>query len=306
MNKRSTGSKVLEVVMVGLVRCVFALERLLGTSCSIWLGGWLARTFGRFFKANRIALDNLRSVFPEKKNADLNSILSGAWDNLGRVGAEYAHLSRLVDIDKNNPDSETRCEMVGMEYLQALKEDEKPGILFAAHLGNWELLAVCAARLGLDLTSVFREPNDPAIARVIHEIRSQTMGKLQAARPGAAFRLINSLEKGSHLGLLMDQHFTRGVVVNFLGRPALTNPILAKLVRQLECPVHGARVVRLPQGRFRIEVTSPMVFERDHEGKIDIQKATQAMTSVIEKWILEHPEQWLWMHRRWRQLPLQQ
>jgi KDO2-lipid IV(A) lauroyltransferase len=108
------------------------------------------------------------------------------------------------------------------------------------------------------------------------------------------------VERGGHLGQLIDQHFTRGVVVRFFGQPCLANPLLAKLARHHECPVHGARVVRLGNGRFRLELTPPLDLPRDAEGRIEVAGAMQAMTAVVESWIREEPGQWLWMHRRWR------
>jgi KDO2-lipid IV(A) lauroyltransferase len=111
------------------------------------------------------------------------------------------------------------------------------------------------------------------------------------------------LDDGGHLGMLIDQHFTRGVVVQFLGRPALTNPIMGKFARRFDCPVHGVRVIRLPKGRFRLELTPPINLPRDTSGEIDVSGAMQAMTDIVASWVREHPEQWLWMHRRWRPIP---
>jgi KDO2-lipid IV(A) lauroyltransferase len=193
-----------------------------------------------------------------------------------------------------------RTEVDGIEHFLALRDDGKPGIIFSAHLANWELPAICAARFGLDATAVFRAPNDPAVARVLHEIRSETMGGLEAARQGAAFAMQGALEKGGHLGMLIDQHFTRGVLVNFMGRPALVNPILGKFARRFDCPVHGVRVIRLPNHRFRLQLTPPLDLPRDPDGQINVQGAMQAMTSIVEGWVRENPGQWLWMHRRWR------
>jgi KDO2-lipid IV(A) lauroyltransferase len=136
--------------------------------------------------------------------------------------------------------------------------------------------------------------------RLVAEIRRETMGDMEASRPGAAFALRERLEQGGHLGMLIDQHFSRGVPVPFLGRTAVTNPLLAVLARQFDCPVHGARAIRLPGHRFRLELTPPLDLPRDEEGRIDIAGATAAMTAVVEGWVLEYPEQWLWMHRRWR------
>jgi KDO2-lipid IV(A) lauroyltransferase len=305
MARRSTvfqaaKTRVLGAVMAGAVRVVFGLARLIGPERSSDFGAWLVRNVGPLLPQHRIALANLRAVYPEKTEAERRAIARGAWANLGRTGAEYAHLGEIFDYD---PDATEpgRVEVVGIEHFLQLRDDGLPGIVFSAHLGNWELPAICAARFGLDATAVFRPPNDPAAARLVHEVRSGTMGGLTASSGGgAAFAIAGVLDRGGHLGQLVDQHFTRGVMTSFLGRPAVTNPLLAKLARHHDCPVHGVRVVRLHGHRFRVELTPPLDLPRDAEGRIDVERATQAMTSVVEGWVRENPEQWLWMHRRWR------
>jgi KDO2-lipid IV(A) lauroyltransferase len=291
--------KVAEVVMTGVVRGLFRLARAVGPDCSSDIGGAIARRLGPLLPAHRTGLKNLRAAYPEKSEGEIRAILSGAWDNLGRTGAEYAHLGTLFDYDHESGTID-RVEVQGVEHFISLLDDGRPGLIFSAHLANWELPAICAARYGLDATAVFRPPNDPAVAHLLHEIRSQTMGGLEAARQGAAFAMRGVLERGGHLGMLIDQHFTRGVTVEFFGRPALTNPVMAKFARAFDCPVHGVRVIRLPGNRFKLELTPALDLPRDGEGLIDVHGAMQAMTRVVEAWAREHPEQWLWMHRRWR------
>lgn len=292
--------RLVAAVMIGLIRALFGFLRLLGPERASDLGGWLLRSVSPLIPVNRVALANIRAAFPEKNEAEVRAIARGAWENLGRTAAEYAHLKTLFDYDDDNRDAPSRVEVSGIEHFVALKDDEKPGLIFSAHLANWELPAICAAAYKLDTTAVFRAPNDPAIANVVHEIRSGAMGGLAAAKQGAAFAMQGVLEKGGHLGMLIDQHFTRGVVVPFLGRPALTNPILGKFARRFDCPVHGVRVIRLPGQRFRLELTPPLDLPRDEAGEIDVTGAMAMMTAVVEGWAREHPEQWLWMHRRWR------
>jgi Kdo2-lipid IVA lauroyltransferase/acyltransferase len=291
--------KIGEVGMIGVVRGVFALARALGPDRSSAVGGAIARRLGPLLPQHRIGLENLRAAFPDKCEAEIRAILAGAWENIGRLGAEYPHLGQLFDYDHYSGEI-GRIEVDGIEHFIALAEDGKPALIFSAHLANWELPPICAARYGLDATVVFRPPNEPAAAHVLHEIRSQTMGGLEAARQGAAFAMRGVLERGGHLGMLIDQHFTRGVTVDFLGRPAFTNPIMGKFARAFDCPVHGVRVIRLPAGRFRLQLTPALDLPRDAEGLVDVQGAMQAMTRVVEEWVREHPEQWLWMHRRWR------
>ncbi|MFC0284365.1 lipid A biosynthesis lauroyl acyltransferase [Camelimonas abortus] len=297
---RRLASRVSGVVMLGLVRAVFGFLRLLGPDRASALGGAVARTVGPLLGVHKVAMRNLRETFPDRPEAELKAIARKAWENLGRTAAEYPHLAEIFDYNYDNPDPHGRIQVRGIEHFIALRDDGKPAILFSAHCANWELPAICAARYGLDLTAVFRAPNDPAVARAVQEIRSQTMGGLEAARPGAAFAMMEALERGGHLGMLIDQHFTRGVVTQFLGRPALTNPVMGKFARRFDCPVHGARVIRLNGARFLIELTPPVEMPRDENGEIDVAGAMQAMTDVVAGWVLEHPEQWLWMHRRWR------
>jgi KDO2-lipid IV(A) lauroyltransferase len=100
--------------------------------------------------------------------------------------------------------------------------------------------------------------------------------------------------------MLVDQYYTRGVDVTFFGQVTRANPLIARLARQIECPIHGTRVIRLPGNRFRADVTEAIPAVRGADGRIDIGGTMQTITSVIEGWIREHPEQWLWVHRRWR------
>jgi Kdo2-lipid IVA lauroyltransferase/acyltransferase len=289
----------LAYVILWPLRGVFALARLLGLERASTFGGWLLRHVGPLLPSHVTALGNVRAAFPEKTEEQVQAIVRAAWDNLGRTSAEYAHLDHLFDFEVEHPHT-GRCQVEGIEHFLHMRDDGKPAIIFSAHLGNWELPAICAAKYGLEATAVYRPPNTPAVARLVEEVRRETMGGLAASGQGAAFALQGVLERGGHLGMLMDQHFTRGVVVTFFGQPVLANPILAKFARHFDCPVHGVRVIRKPHLHFELKLTPPLDLPRDAQGLVDVQQATQMMTAMIEDWVREHPEQWLWMHRRWR------
>lgn len=284
---------------IPLIRALVWIARALGPERAAATGAWLTRTVGPWLPSHRTATVNLRAAFPDLDEAAIQRLAREAWDNLGRTGAEYAHLDTLLDYDPDDPALQ-RIEVAGAEHFGAIRDDGKPGLIFSAHLANWELPAICARKFDLEATAVFRVPNNPAAARLVHEVRRKTMGGLAASGPGGIFAMQGVLERGGHLGQLVDQHFTRGVVVDFFGRPVLANPLLAKLARHYDCPVHGARVIRLPGSRFRLELTPALDLPRAADGQIDVQGAMQAMTRVVEDWVREHPGQWLWMHRRWR------
>ena len=133
------------------------------------------------------------------------------------------------------------------------------------------------------------------------DMRARCMGNMVAARLDAPFKLGRALENGENVALLVDQHTTQGVDVVFFGRWAKANPLVAQLARLTGAPIRGARVVRLPDGnRFRAELTDEITPVRDADGRLDIQATMQVITNVVEGWVRDHPEQWLWLHRRWR------
>jgi len=288
-----------DFVLAGLTKMLARTLKRADPDASSDFMGKLARTFGPWLSASRHGRENLRRAFPEKSEAEIEAILRGVWENLGRVAGEFVHLDKLWDYDDRRPNA-GRIETFSVGRFVDIYSDGKPALLFCAHLGNWELAAVGARHYGLDSAVLFRMPNNRHIAEFIHETRADLMSQLVPTGSEAALFMAGVIERGGHLGMLVDQHRKPGVRVNFFGRPCWANPTLARLARHYDCPVHGVRVVRLPKGRFHIELTRALDLPRDAEGRIEIAGAMQAVHTVMEGWIREHPEQWLWLHRKWR------
>ena len=259
------------------------------------------RTVGPWLREHRIARDNLTAAFPEKSAPEIDAILSGAWDSLGRVAAEFLHLDRITILDLENPaDVDVIYDSVAVERMRVIKEPG-PRLIFGNHLGNWELPARFARYYDLDCTSLFRAPNIRPIADAIIDLRQGCMGTLVPSGFDAPIRLARALERGEKAAMLVDQYDSRGIDITFFGRVCKASPLLAQLARHLDCPIHGVRMVRLAdRNKFWVEVTDPIEPVRDAEGKIDIAGTTQAIANVTEAWVREHPDQWLWQHRRWR------
>jgi KDO2-lipid IV(A) lauroyltransferase len=265
------------------------------------LFGRVARSIGPLMREQKIGRANLTAAFPEKSPTEIEAILAGVWDNLGRVGAEFAHLDHIWEHDPaRSEDSRIEIGTRSYELFRQLRHDGKPALIFASHLANWELPALAAVAHGLDTAILYRRPNIAAADRIIQDLRAVKMGTLIPAGRDAPLKLAEALKNGQHVGMLVDQYVTNGVEVTFFGRKTRANPMLARLLRQIECPVHGVRIVRLPGNRFRGELSEEVKPLRDATGQIDIQGTMQAVTSMIEGWIREYPDQWLWLHRRWR------
>ena len=284
-----------------VLKIIRFLKRLDPDASSDFVGG-LARRFGPFVPTSHVARKNLRMAYPEKSDAEIEEILRGVWENLGRVAGEFVHLERMWDYDHSRP-NQGRIETNDAEKFGALRDSGKPALIFTAHLANWELAAVCAAAHDLDAAILFRAPENRFMAEIIHEVRSATMGRLLPAGILGTLAMTGVLGRGGHVGMLVDQHREErrgGVPVRFFGRMTPANSTIVRLARQFDCAVHGVRVIRLPKNRFRVELTDAIKLPRDREGRIDIQPSMQMIMSIIEGWIREHPEQWLWLHRRWR------
>ena len=264
--------------------------------------GWLMRRLGPWLPEHRVGRANLVAAFPDKSPAEIEKILAGVWENLGRYAIEFAQIERLTNDDPSRPENDIVAPLAVSGLFHRLRNDGKPALIFAAHLANWELPALVAARHGLDTAVLFRRPNITAVSDAVLKIRAGSMGTLVATGLDAPVKLLRILEANRHVAMLADQHFVKGVEVKFFGRPCKANPLVAQLARHIECPIHGTRVIRRAddKNRFYLELTEAIEPARDAEGRVDIQGTMQVITTTIEGWVREHPEQWLWLHRRWR------
>ncbi len=168
----------------------------------------------------------------------------------------------------------------------------------------WQIYVFLVLGLaGLPLGADRLVDNASIIARrsgVSDSVIGLTLVALGTSLPELASALAAVLGTGGHLGGLAAQRLTRGLKIDFFGRPASTNPILGRLARRFDCPVHGVRVVRLPGNRFRLDLTPPVELPRDEEGLIDPEGAMRVVNAIVEGWVRENPGQWLWLHNRWR------
>ena len=258
-----------------------------------------ARRIGPLFGRHRVAMANIRAAFPEKSEEECKQIALGMWGNMARLLAEYVFLDQIFDYD---PHATTPglIEVEGTEIFERLQSEKHPRIFFTAHTGNFELLPVCAATFGLEVTALFRAPNNPHIAKKVLHARRTNMGHLVPSKAGAVWSLAGILDNGGNVGMLVDQYFHNGSQVNFFGKPALTSPLLPRLARQFETDIYPARCIRLPSGRFRLQLFEKVELPRTANGKVDIDASCQMMNDIVEGWVREYPDQWMWFHKRWK------
>ncbi len=272
--------------------------KLLPADTAINFADRLTRAIGPRLRRHKLMLRNLRNAFPEKSEAEIETIALNSWGNMGRLAAEYVFLDQLFDFDPAQ-DKPGRVEVSGIPIFMDLRDNPRPFIVFTAHTANFELLPVAGAAFGVDVTVLFRPPNNPYTAEKVFQFRAARMGHLVPSHAGSSFALARTLEAGGSVGVLVDQKFTRGVETRFFGQPVQTNPLLAKLVRQFGCEVYPARCIRLPGNRYRLELEPAITLPRDEKGRLDVTATAQLLNDRVEAWVREYPDQWLWYHDRW-------
>ena len=272
---------------------LFNIFGLLPLDIASAIGGWLGRTIGYRLPVTRRARRNLARFMPHLSTAEQERILLGMWDNLGRVAAEYPHLSEFGF----GPGERVTVER--LEYLEQLRDDGKPGLFFSGHMGNWELNGFCAVANGVPLHLIYRGANNPRVDWIYRKGRSNAGVHLIPKGSRGARQALELLRKGEHIGMLMDQKMNDGVPVPFFGTDAMTAPALASFALKYRCPVVPAHIVRLSGAHFHMIFEPPLDLPATGNHQADSLEVLRQVNEKMEGWVREHPEQWLWLHKRW-------
>lgn len=253
-------------------------------------GGRLRRTGER----------NLEMAFPDLSREERSRILRASFQSLGRLLGEFSQLPRAT------PEALRRfvvCE--GLENLEAAQRRGHGVILITGHLGAWELSSFALSAFGYPMSFLVRRMDNPMIEPLVEGTRTRfgnrSIDKRAAARP-----MLRILREGGTLGLLVDLNTLphEGVFVDFFGIPASTTASVATLALRTKAAVLPVFVPwDKEKRRFILRIEPPLEIEATGDTATDVQKLTSQFTSVIESYIRQFPEQWLWIHKRWNTRP---
>jgi len=247
----------------------------------------------------RIALDNVRMAFGDSlDDAAARGLVRRCWRHFGRITLDALSFKRLSADDVG---SLVRYE--GLEHIRAAYERGRGVILFSAHYGHWELVALMQGWLGMPLTLVTRRLDNPRLEAMVAELRCRSGNTLVHKRE-AVREMRRALGRGSGIAILIDQDARwGGIFVPFFGRPASTTPTLALLTLRTGAAVVPVFSVPEADGGWRVVYEAPLSIEPSGDRDGDVRRITETCTAIIESWIRRHPELWLWMHRRWKTRP---
>lgn len=273
---------------------VWAVFRVLPLNWASSLGGWLARNIGPKLSLSMRADQNIRRAFPDIADKDIEEIIFGMWDNLGRTVAEFPHLSSFK-FDGGT----SRVQITGREHLISFRDDDKPGFFVSAHIGNWELAPLTAFAHDVPALFVYREANNRLVEKLYMQGRKLYQDMMIPKGSEGAKQTIKALKEGKHVGVLVDQKMNDGIAVPFFGIDAMTAPAVAQLALRFDCPVLPARVIRETGANFRVDIAAPVYPKNTGDKVHDTKQFMIEINAIIESWVREHPEQWLWLHNRW-------
>lgn len=284
-----------------LLRAISWSIAALPISVALWIGrciGWLIGSVVRYHRNE--AQSALRKAFPEMSARDRRQLVRRMYTNLGMNLVE----TMLVAAGKSELLA-SRLVIKGEQHAKDALAEGKGVCVLTAHIGNWELLGLFATLLGdyPPLTILVKEIRNRAINELITETRSLLGIRIMNVRQSMRAPL-RALQKGEIVSFLLDQNmvWNEGTFVQFFGRTACTTPGLAQIAAKSGSPVLPVFIRRLPDHRHEISIHPAIAAPEDRRPET-IHDATQVYTTAIERAIRQQPDQWIWIHRRWKTQP---
>ena len=296
-------NKFLDYATYLAVRLVVRLAQALSVSQSYALARLLATGLYRVDKRHRaVGLENLRVAFGDRySEADRDRIVRDVYRHFCMMLMEILHIPRKLDeLTWRN-----RIRLVGHERVLDRLISGGPLIMLTGHFGNWEMAGYLFGVFGFPPNSVARTLDNPWLDRYLREFR-ETTGQRMIAKKGGYDDMLTVLQTGGVLSFLADQDAgPRGLFVDFFGRPASTHKAIALLAIEHQAPIVVGYARRVGPG-FQYEVgCTELIDPNELTGTADdVRLLTQRYTSALEEIIRQDPEQYLWLHRRWKNQPV--
>jgi KDO2-lipid IV(A) lauroyltransferase len=251
-------------------------------------------------RLRRTGRRNLELAFPELREEERRRLLRGCFESLGRLLGVF---SQFATANRETLESLIECE--GLEHIEAARARGRGVILFTGHVGAWELTSFALSLFGHPLSFLVRRIDNPKIEKLVDRLRER-LGNRTIDKRSAAREMLQTLQVGGTLGILVDLNTLdrEGIFVDFFGVAASTTFMLAKLALRTDAavlPVFAPWDSK--RRRFLLKIDEPLSVERTGNDEDDVRRLTQLFTDVVERYVRRYPDQWLWIHRRWKTRP---
>jgi KDO2-lipid IV(A) lauroyltransferase len=285
----------------GLARALLVIFGWLPLRVALSVGSLLgsgAYYFSR--RLRRTGRRNLELAFPELREEERRRLLRGCFASLGRLLGVFSQFATA-----NRETLESLIEFEGLEHIEAARARGRGVILFTGHVGAWELTSFALSLFGHPLSFLVRRIDNPKIEKLVDRLRER-LGNRTIDKRSAAREMLQTLQGGGTLGILVDLNTLdrEGIFVDFFGVAASTTFMLAKLALRTDAAVLPVFAPWDPKRRrFLLKIDEPLSVERTGNDEDDVRRLTQLFTDVVERYVRRYPDQWLWIHRRWKTRP---
>lgn len=286
---------ILEWALVISLAKIFAW---LPESAAYALGEGAGRLAFRLDRRHRtITVENLTRAFPgEYSPGEVEALARAVFENLGRTAVDVARSDRL--LGERNADA---VQIDGLDWMLEARRRGKGVLFITAHFGPWELLPLIHALHVGPIHVVARPLDNPRLDDLLTALRERGGNRVIRKRD-AVQAILQVLRRGETVGILIDQHITEreGVVVPFFGQPASTAFAPALIAMRSGAAVLPVAIIREGRGRYRVLIADEVPVRRSGDFKADLAENTARFTAAIEAFVRKHPDQWFWVHRRWK------
>jgi len=269
---------------------------LLPYKTGIFLGSLIGElTYIIIPKRKKITLKNLTRCFRDKNPKSLKKIARSAYRNIGRSLAEYILFPKL-----NKDRISELVEIRGQEHLDYALKNKKGAVMVSGHFGSWELMGAAVRQRGYPVDFLVGEQHNLLVDNLMN--RHREMMGIGIIKMGAATRgVIKALRQNRFIAMLSDQDAGRdGTVVSFFGYPASTPKGPAAFSLKTDSPMIMAFMIRENNGKQKVILHRIETEEKTGDKEKDINRLTQAYTSLLEEYVRKYPDHWYWLHRRWK------
>ena len=276
-----------------IISLLFIIFKILGLKYSSILSGNLFTIFGPLFRSQEISKSNLSKAFPSINDIQKNKIIKRMWYNYGIIFAEYIFIKNY----RNSQEFEDKIILENQNELVKIKESNKPVIFISGHFNNFELMAMCIEKSGIDLSAIYRPLNNKFLNPIMEKIRKKYICKKQIKKGISGTKeLLKYFKKGTSIALMIDQRVSEGIESNFFNSKALTTTIPAQFVKKFNADIVPVYIERLENNKFKLKIYDKMNFSKDDT----IENITSKLNKLLEEMILKNPDQWIWTHNRWK------
>ena len=278
-----------------IVLSLFITFKIVGLQNASFMGSLLAKIFGPLFRSKKIIEKNLNICFKNIEQKEIKRISLGMWDNIGRTFSEYAFLKNFQKNHNN------LIKLHGAEYLDEIKNKNKPVVFISGHLSNFELLGTKLNRYGIRFCAIYRPLNNIFLNPILEYLRLKYICPIMIKKGRANIReLLNNIKHGYSVIIIADQRTSEGKKIEFFNYPALTTTIPAQISLKYNCKIVPLRMERLSYNNFEMTIYKPFEYKKSDNYEKDTYNLTLQVNKQLEKMILKRPEQWLWSHNRWK------